>query len=252
MFKKILLIATLCISLMAIMGMSANAAPPFPGGWAWTPGSTSCYSLWKSVNPWLLEEGGEYDFDIECTAVPVEAESVCVNHGGNIGGSFRFYPIGGDQSREDNVELPDLLKGGRVISEGTITDMQWYEALFCPEGFNPEDVTCNGNPPEEVDGWDFSAACHNHNNWWVLPPGWEVDGVEGYVKITRLHGRITGYLDGWEGGGPDDNIIGQIESIGDLNKKEDGYDWDFTYFWSLKKNGLPMYECEWCIDPIEY
>ena len=39
MFKKILLIATLCISLMALMGTSANAFPPRWGGTSWAPGS---------------------------------------------------------------------------------------------------------------------------------------------------------------------------------------------------------------------
>jgi len=211
MIKKLFLIATLGICLMALMATGASAFPPFPGGWGINPGSTEYESLWKAVSAGLLDD---YPFTIEYRFRPLEVEVMCYNNGGQGGPkreSRRFYPQL-DLGVFDQVEAPDIEGGGKVDSYGSISDIEWFDLLIeCLE--YDEDGNCIKGDP--------SGICHNENNWYVLPP------PEGYVKINRLQFRIWGILESY-----DQEIIGHIEGVGDINNKGTEYIWENLYEWS--------------------
>ncbi len=129
MLKRLLIIGTLCIGIMALGGTDAHAWPASSSGWAAYQNTVVIYSGWRGIANKDLRPTS-----VKVTLFPNEVMVLCKNPGGNDGGVGNpfIYPttVTGSQASPDAPT-----RNGRWDSFITFTDEDLLANLGDPNSY---------------------------------------------------------------------------------------------------------------------
>ena len=180
MLKRLLIIGTLCIGIMALGGTDAHAWPASSSGWAADQNTVTIYSGWRGIANKDLRPTS-----VKLTLFPKEVMVLCDNHGGNDGGvGVPFmYPttLTGNQTSPEKAT-----RNGRWDSYITFTDNELLGNLTDPNSYciNPNwtakgivvktfdvyiqayediDSTCPDIDPPDSNGLCYTTSFNDNN-----------------------------------------------------------------------------------------